>query len=56
MSRQSCAVCAWRERCAKRFTITDTGARCPDFCRDVQIKDIPEETEKVIDEKEKTKK
>ncbi|MGB4600614.1 MAG: hypothetical protein WBI04_11670 [Trichlorobacter sp.] len=39
MPRQSCAVCAWRETCAKRFSITDGGARCPDFSRDVSIKD-----------------
>jgi len=39
MSRQSCAVCAWRETCAKRFSVTDGGARCPDFSRDVSIKD-----------------
>lgn len=40
MSRQSCAVCAWRETCAKRFCVTDGGARCPDFSRDVSIKDL----------------
>lgn len=39
MSRQSCAVCAWRETCAKRFSVTDGGARCPDFSRDISIKD-----------------
>ncbi len=38
MSRQSCAVCAWRETCAKRFCIADGGARCPDFTRDITIK------------------
>ncbi len=40
MSRQSCAVCAWRETCAKRFSITDGGARCPDYSRDISIKDL----------------
>lgn len=39
MSRQSCAVCAWRETCAKRFSVTDGGSRCPDYSRDVSIKD-----------------
>lgn len=38
MSRQHCAVCAWRETCAKRFCVADGGARCPDFSRDVTIK------------------
>lgn len=44
MSRQSCAVCAWRETCAKRFCVTDGGARCPDYSRDVAIKMPDEET------------
>jgi hypothetical protein len=44
MSRQSCVVCAWRETCAKRFCVTDGGARCPDFSRDVSIKDPDEKT------------
>ena len=39
MSRQSCLVCAWRENCNKRFSVCDGGARCPDFSRDVSIKD-----------------
>lgn len=44
MARQSCAVCAWRETCGKRFCVTDGGARCPDFSRDITIK-IQEEPE-----------
>lgn len=40
MSRQNCAVCAWRATCAKRFSVTDGGARCPDYSRDVSIKDM----------------
>ena len=43
MPRQSCAVCAWRENCSKRFCIPDGGARCPDFTRDISIKDIEED-------------
>jgi hypothetical protein len=39
MSRQSCAVCAWRENCNKRFSVCDGGSRCPDFSRDISIKD-----------------
>jgi hypothetical protein len=55
MSRQSCAVCAWRENCSKRFSIQDNGARCPDFSRDVSIKDVAA-TDNVIDPKEQPKK
>ncbi|MFA7060633.1 MAG: hypothetical protein WC156_07430 [Pedobacter sp.] len=43
MPRQSCAVCAWREKCSKRFRVSDGGARCPDFSRDVSIKDADED-------------
>jgi hypothetical protein len=44
MSRQSCVVCAWRATCAKRFSVSDGGARCPDFSRDITIKDLDEES------------
>lgn len=44
--RQACAVCAWRENCAKKFCVTDGGARCPDFSRDISIKEIPSDTDK----------
>lgn len=37
-STQRCVVCAWRETCAKKFSVADGGARCPDFTRDVSIK------------------
>ncbi len=36
--QQFCAICAWRENCAKKFCIPDGGAHCPDFTRDVSIK------------------
>jgi hypothetical protein len=39
MPRQSCTVCAWRANCAKRFCVSDGGSRCPDYSRDVSIKD-----------------
>ncbi len=35
---QCCAICAWRENCAKKFCVSDGGAHCPDFCRDISIK------------------
>jgi hypothetical protein len=42
MSKQHCAVCAWRQHCAKKFSVADGGARCHDFSRDVSIKSEPE--------------
>jgi len=43
MPRQNCVVCAWRENCNKRFSVCDGGARCPDFSRDVSIKDTEDD-------------
>ncbi|MBI4691225.1 MAG: hypothetical protein HY754_13325 [Nitrospirae bacterium] len=34
-----CAVCAWRETCQKKFSICGKDIRCPDFARDVTIKE-----------------
>ena len=36
--RQFCAVCAWRETCAKKYSVPDGGAGCPDFTWDVSLK------------------
>jgi hypothetical protein len=52
MSRQSCVVCAWRENCNKRFSVSDGGARCPDFSRDISIKDTVEDASTPKDSKE----
>ena len=45
MSHQSCVVCAWREDCNKRFSVCDGGSRCPDFSRDIRIKDTGDDTD-----------
>jgi hypothetical protein len=37
-SGKICAICAWRETCQKKFSISKKpGATCPDFTRDVSI-------------------
>lgn len=37
---QLCVVCAWREHCQKKYWVSkDPVPRCPDFSRDVTIKD-----------------
>ena len=40
-ARVTCAVCAWRADCRKKFTVTDA-LHCAEFTRDVTIKDPPE--------------
>lgn len=37
--RQFCAICAWRETCARKFCVPDGGAHCPDYTRDITIRD-----------------
>lgn len=44
-TEQRCVICAWRQTCAKRFSVTDGGARCPDFTRDVTIRESDENRE-----------
>ncbi len=52
MSKQFCAICAWREGCAKKFCVADGGAHCPDFTRDVSIKNADETTDAGRQEKQ----
>jgi hypothetical protein len=33
-----CSVCAWRETCKKKFTISGRDVNCSDFTRDITIK------------------
>jgi hypothetical protein len=42
-----CAVCAWRGTCQKKFSISGKDIHCPDFVRDITIR------EKTEDEKDK---
>lgn len=43
-----CIVCAWRATCQKKFSISGKDIHCPDFVRDLTIK----EEEKKPEEKE----
>lgn len=48
---EACAVCAWRADCQKKFSVSGKNIRCPDFARDITIK----ETEKSNEKKEERK-
>lgn len=40
--KRYCSICAWRENCQKRFSVsTDTlgNVHCLDYTRDISIKD-----------------
>jgi hypothetical protein len=37
-----CVICAWRGDCVKKFSFQSHGVtKCPDFSRDVTIKEPP---------------
>ena len=37
--KESCTFCAWRENCRKKFSISGRDIRCPEFVRDLNIKE-----------------
>lgn len=41
-SVEICAICAWRAGCQKKFSMSGRDMRCPDFVRDISIKDEKE--------------
>ena len=47
-SRKSCVICAWRENCVKKFSVSSgLEVNCIEFERDVTLKfDDEKETEK----------
>ena len=56
LDRKVCSICAWRENCQKRFQVaTDAlcNVNCPDYTRDVQIKDSEVEAKIVQEQLEK---
>ncbi len=34
-----CILCAWRENCRKKFSVSGREVRCADFVKDMNIKD-----------------
>ncbi len=34
-----CSLCAWRATCQKKFSISGRDMRCPDFVKDLTIKE-----------------
>jgi hypothetical protein len=38
-----CAICAWRETCQKKFSVSGKDFRCAEFVKDVMIKEVKEE-------------
>jgi hypothetical protein len=38
-----CVVCAWRETCQKKFSISARDIKCADYVKDLSIKEEKEE-------------
>ena len=51
LDRALCAICAWRGTCNKKFML-GSGVYCPDYTKDVSIRDRG--TEKKVAEKPKS--
>jgi len=48
-----CVVCAWRKDCQKKFSMSsEIKLRCPDFTRDLSIKNLENESDKKEDSKD----
>ncbi len=41
-----CVICAWRENCKKKFSLSGHDTNCPDYTRDLTIRDESESKEK----------
>jgi hypothetical protein len=37
--KEICVLCAWRENCNKKFSISGRDVRCQDFVKDLSIKE-----------------
>ncbi len=48
-----CILCAWREKCQKKFSVSGKDIRCPDFVRDLSIKEVEKKEDKEDKEKKK---
>jgi hypothetical protein len=43
--KELCIICAWRATCQKQFSLK-AGQRCPDFTKDLSIKEDAAEGQK----------
>lgn len=59
MDRRACFICAWRATCQKRYTVSsdmNLNVNCPDYSRDVTIRDVDVDRLLVEEQLEKWKK
>jgi len=47
--KEICVLCAWRESCQKKFSISGKDMRCADFVRDLSIKGEQKEEDRGTD-------
>lgn len=51
MAKTICAICAWRATCQKMFSVSGRDIKCPDYVRDVSIKEEKDSEEHDTDKK-----
>jgi hypothetical protein len=49
-TKNICIICAYRETCQKKFSISGKDMNCPDFAKDISIREEPEEAERSDDD------
>jgi len=49
---EACAICAWRADCNKKFLLSGKNIRCPDFVKDITIKEDSEQNNSNEQEKQ----
>lgn len=53
MGKTICVVCAWRETCQKKFSISGRDIQCADYVKDLSIKEEKEEETQKAEPKKK---
>ena len=52
-STNICIICAWREECQKKFSVSGKDIRCTEFEKDLRIKEDKSEEETSSEDKQK---
>lgn len=44
-TKNICSLCAWRAECLKKFSLSGKDIRCPDFVKDIALKNEEKDPE-----------
>lgn len=52
-SENICSICAWRETCKKKFSVSGRDVRCADFTKELKAKNSGQEQEEKEEDRER---